>query len=207
VLSSAFDEVDITDERFDRMYSEGQQARSYFHWTPIDVALRACTLLAPRPDMRVLDVGSGVGKLCIIGALTTSASWVGVERDANMIRAANKAATRLRLLHNVQFVHGDAHELDWSLFDSIYMFNPFAEGLYCSEIDPAVRRTRYIHDVERSRSQLASLRAGAQLVTYHGFGGEVPDELTLEHSELAHEDYLCVWTRRGRRRAKVWNSP
>jgi len=51
----------ISDRCFDRLFPKEQRSRSPFHWTPVAVAFRACALLAPEHDFRVLDVGSGVG--------------------------------------------------------------------------------------------------------------------------------------------------
>jgi 2-polyprenyl-3-methyl-5-hydroxy-6-metoxy-1,4-benzoquinol methylase len=49
---------------FDQIYPGEQRERSCLHWTPLDVAQRACALLASEPAARVLDIGAGVGKLC-----------------------------------------------------------------------------------------------------------------------------------------------
>lgn len=186
----------VSDLDFDRLYPLSHRTRSPFHWTPIDVALRACALLAPQPGERVLDVGSGVGKLCLVGALSWTATWVGIERDLAMILAADAAARKLSIAGGVEFIHGDAMALDWTTFDAIYMFNPFAETLFQSTIEPGSRRDEYIAYVERARVQLARLRPRARLVTYHGYGGEIPDDFDLVALEQAREDRLCLWIRR-----------
>ena len=41
------------------------------HWTPVHVARRAAQFLVTGPETRVLDVGSGPGKFCLVGALAT----------------------------------------------------------------------------------------------------------------------------------------
>jgi SAM-dependent methyltransferase len=188
-------QVAITDAQFDGLYPAGQRFRSYAHWTPIDVALRACALLAPQPGQRVLDVGSGVGKLCLVCALTTRATWVGVETAPEMIRVAGNVARRLRIGDRIQFVHGDANALDWSGFDAIYMFNPFAEGLLKARERPGAHE-RFEENIAHARRQLASTAPGTRLVTYHGFGGELPDGFDLVHQEPARQDRLCLWMRR-----------
>ena len=188
--------VVVADLQFDRLYPLSQRIRSGFHWTPVDVALRACELLAPRPGMRVLDVGSGVGKLCLVGALSTHASWVGIERDAQMIRVAMRAARQLHVEEHVEFLCGDATELDWSSFDAIYLYNPFAEALFSRDVDPMSRRERYVQSIERAQELLAATRPGTRIVTYHGFGGDMPPDADLVHREPARQDQLCVWIRR-----------
>ena len=187
-------QVAVPDAHFDALYPTGQRFRSYNHWTPIEVALRACALLAPQPDERVLDVGSGVGKVCLVGALTTRATWVGVETEAQMVRAAEAAARRLQLGDRVRFMNADATEIDWSGFAAIYMFNPFAEGLLDARRNPAAR-DRFALNIERAKAQLARTHAGTRLVTYHGFGGQVPAGFELAHEELARQDRLSLWVR------------
>jgi SAM-dependent methyltransferase len=188
-------QVAITDAQFDTLYPTGHRFRSYNHWTPVEVAARACALLAPQSGECVLDIGSGVGKLCLVGALTTQATWVGVETEAQMIRVAEAAARRLRVGDRVRFMHADATEIDWSGFAAIYMFNPFAEGLLGARTNAAAH-DRFSLNIERTRSQLARTRVGTRLVTYHGFGGQVPAGFELAHDEPARQDRLCLWVRR-----------
>lgn len=157
--------------------------------------------------MTILDVGSGVGKLCLVGAATTEASWVGAELDPAMVCVAECAARKLRLTHNLRFVSGNAHDLDWSTFDSLYMFNPFAEDPFDSTLTDAGRRARFSADIERTKERLARVRAGTRLVTLHGFGGEVPDCFELEHREAAHDDFLCLWVRRPDGRTRTLAGP
>jgi SAM-dependent methyltransferase len=188
-------QVAVPDAHFDALYPTGHRFRSYNHWTPIEVALRAAALLAPQQGEHVLDVGSGVGKVCLVGALTTQATWVGVETEAQMVRVAEVAARRLQLGDRVRFVQGDATAIDWRGFAAIYMFNPFAEGLLGALRDPGAH-DRFALNIQRVRAQLASTRIGTRLVTYHGFGGEVPAGFELEHRETARQDRLCLWVRR-----------
>jgi predicted RNA methylase len=166
------------------------------HWTPLDVAYRVCALLDPTPTCRVLDVGAGVGKLCHVGALTTAASWVGVERDPEMVQVATRAAIALGVTERTTFLQGDAYDVDWSAFDGIYLYNPFAEQLWVEEIDPETRRTAYSANIASTQERLAAARSGTRVVTYHGFGGDMPASYDLVHREPAHEDELQLWIQR-----------
>ena len=186
----------MQDVTFDQVYPTSHRFRSYLHWTPVDVAIRAAALLAPTPACNVLDVGAGVGKVCLIGAAVTQAKWYGVERDAEMVRAATTAAARMGVEHRTQFLHGDVSSVDWSMFDAFYLFNPFAELLTSGPDDPLTRRERYVAAIELVQRQLSRSAAGTRVVTYHGFGGEPPPVFDLIHRETARGDELCLWVRR-----------
>ena len=186
----------LQDLAFDQVFPASQRFRSWLHWTPVEVALRAVALLAPRSVRRVLDVGSGVGKLCLVGAATTQAEWFGIERDGEMVRAANYAAGKLHLADRACFVHGDITSIDWATFDAFYLFNPFAEILLAGDEDALARRDRYGDNIDFVQNQLAQAATGTRVVTYHGFGGEMPPGFDRVHREGAREDELCLWVRR-----------
>jgi SAM-dependent methyltransferase len=190
----------LTDPSFDRVYPAQQRFRSWLHWTPLEVAVRASAMLASGQAIRVLDVGSGVGKLCLVGALTTPATWFGIERDAAMVTAARAAALKLQVEKKAVFTLGDVTRTDWSGFDAFYLFNPFGEYLLHG-LDGAVsRRDAYRSCIDFTQQQLAAAPPGTRVVTYHGFGGSLPSGYELVHREPAHEDELMLWVRRASRR-------
>lgn len=190
------------DALFDRVFPAEQRFRSYLHWTPVDVARRACALLAPERNMRVLDIGAGVGKLCLVGAMHSDARWFGIERDREMVRVAIAAAEQLGVAARTSFAHGKLAQVDWPAFDAFYLFNPFAETLFACDGDALERRERYVADIAFVQDQLASARPGTRVVTYHGFGGDFPPGYELVHREPAHEDELCVWVQRTAQRSE-----
>jgi SAM-dependent methyltransferase len=192
----------IPDVKFDRVFPAAQRFRSWMHWTPVDVAVRAAALLAPTPGRKVLDVGSGVGKLCLIGAAVTHATWYGIERDEEMVRTASAAAERMHVQDRTRFIHGDMASVDWSFFDSFYLFNPFGELRAFGTEDVVTRRERYSVAIDFVQHQLSRSVEGTRVVTYHGFGGDLPPSFTLAHREPAREDELCLWVRRPSRRAQ-----
>lgn len=186
----------MQDATFDQVFPTSHRFRSYLHWTPVDVAMRAVALLAPTPQCKVLDVGAGVGKFCLIGASVTHGTWFGVERDAEMVRVATRAAARMNLEHRTHFLHGDASSVDWSRFDAFYLFNPFAEILAYGPDDALARRDSYVEAIDFVQRQLSRTAPGTRVVTYHGFGGEPLSAFDLVHRETAREDELCLWVRR-----------
>jgi SAM-dependent methyltransferase len=196
VASSLRLQQSLSDARFDQVYPREHRIRSWVHWTPLDVAHRVCALLDPTPTCRVLDVGAGVGKLCHVGALSTSASWFGIERDPEMVQVAAKAAMALGVADRATFVQGDVDDLDWSEFDAFYFYNPFAERLWATDEEPGDRRNTYVAKVALTQNRLAAAAPGTRVVTYHGFGGDMPASYDLVHREPAHEDELQLWIRR-----------
>jgi SAM-dependent methyltransferase len=190
------------DVLFDRVFPARQRFRSWLHWTPVDVALRAIGLLAPSAGEWVLDVGAGVGKFCLIGAATTNAAWFGIERDAEMVGTARHTAAALGLAGRTQFHQGDIADLDWRMFHAFYLFNPFGEILFIGPDDALARREKYNKHVESVQRQLAAVAPGTRVVTYHGFGGDFPPGFEMVGCEPIRDSELCLWIRTSSRRKR-----
>jgi SAM-dependent methyltransferase len=186
----------LPDHELDRIFPAEHRHRSWLHWTPTEVALRACAWLAPGRRRSVLDVGAGVGKVCLIGALTTASRWFGVEEDAAMVSAALEASRQLGIARRTHFKHGGLGDVKWTSFDAFYFFNPFAETLLDSACEPIVRQARHLEQVHCVHEGIASTRPGTRVVTYHGFGGDLADLCELVRREPAGGDELCLWIRR-----------
>jgi SAM-dependent methyltransferase len=190
---------EVADAAFDLLLPDALRRISTTHWTPVSVARRAAALLAPEPGMRVLDVGAGPGKLCCIGALVSDGRWVGVEHSPELIAAACELSIALELGGRVQFVCGDLAEHAWRDFDSLYFYNPFEPGLGEAPNRELPARWSFFGDeIDRVTSALSALPTGTRVVTYHGFGGEMPDGFILESMERIGQGELVAW-RKGRR--------
>lgn len=179
----------LPDAVFDTLYPEELRPRSLLHWTSLGVARRAIELLDTR---NALDVGCGTGKVCLLARILGHAWW-GVDRDAVAIDAANHAAYQLGL--DARFVCASAWDLDWSQFDGFYFFNPFPIAIE----DPRNAFQKYgafVAECTRAEERLAGLRSGTRVVTYHGFGGDMPDGWERIASEPASTDELALWLRR-----------
>jgi predicted RNA methylase len=186
--------VEIADAELDRVFPDELRARSQVHWTPVTVALRVAALLAPPPEARVLDVGAGVGKLCLIGALVTGATWWGIEQDAVQVAAANQAAWALDATRT-RFVHGDGSRLAWDGFDALYFYNPFSTVMLGPHASPFVRYATVHATLRRIEQRLATARPGTRVVTFHGFGGRWPPGFTRLASESIADGALELWVR------------
>lgn len=185
----------VTDAELDEVFPEELRDRSPLHWTPVAVAIRAAELLAPTVDTRVLDVGAGVGKLCLIGALVTGATWWGIEQDAEQVAAASRAAWALDVTRRTRFVHGDGSRLAWDEFDALYFYNPFSTVQLAPHASPFVRYATIQATLRRIEQRLAAVRAGTRVVTFHGFGGKLPAGFTQIAREPAGDGALELWIR------------
>jgi SAM-dependent methyltransferase len=190
------------DEAFDAAFPEWIRAQSERHWTPVRVARRAAELLVTSQQTRVLDVGSGSGKLCIVGALTCGRGcFHGIEQREDLVKVAQETARRLEIEDRVQFLHGDATALDWSEFHAFYFYNPFVEVVDgpASRSSAVVPRTRKVpsglnqHYLRVARTRLAKCPAGTRVVTYYGFGDRLPSSYRRVRREPHGVGVLELW--------------
>lgn len=165
----------IEDEKFDQIYPDAVRKLSSIFWTPVAVAAEAARLLVSNPGARVLDVGCGAGKFCLVGATLTDGRFTGVEQRAELVSAARAAAAQLGA-EGVEFLHANITDVPFANFDAFYIFNPFEEHLHGHKIDKAVqlspalftRYTRYVSD------QIGQRPRGTRVVTYMGYADDIP---------------------------------
>lgn len=187
----------VTDFRFDQVYSPPIRKLSRVHWTPVEVAIRASELLVGSERTRVLDIGSGSGKFCILGAMSSPGQFTGIEQRPHLVEAARSAAKELGA-DRASFQLGNMVDLDWEAFDAFYLYNPFYENMIKDiRIDDTVSHSqeRFRRYVEAVRSKLREARTGTQVATYHGFGGDLPLGFHLLRQEPAGSSCLEVWVK------------
>lgn len=182
-METAFSTL-TTDREFDLIFPKDARKFSRMHWTPVAVAIRAAEWLAPRPGMKVLDVGSGSGKVCLIGAARTSGHFVGVERDGELVQVARDVAKRTKT-ERVRFIEADALTHDWSPYDAIYLFNPFANHV--------ADEAEFVRVIAGATAKLAAIGPGKRVVTFHGFGGTMPDTFRPLDAEIIGPGVLQLW--------------
>lgn len=165
----------VTDAQFDGLFPPEVRALSDIHWTPVAVVRAALQLLGLVEGDRVLDVGSGPGKVCLLGAVASPAEFIGVEHREDLVEAARRAAGRLSA-RRADFICADAFEVDWSGFQVVYLFNPFA-GLAAlgSETLAEADRARFTRSLELATRALSCMPRGARVVLYHGLGAPLPE--------------------------------
>jgi SAM-dependent methyltransferase len=188
----------VADRVFDEVFPPAAQARSSLYWTPVEVAVRAANLLANRAGARILDIGSGVGKFCIIAGAVANANVRGIEHRPHLVEIARRAAAKIGVA--ATFDGGTIEEQDPAAFDGFYLFNPFAENLCtrseCLDATVELSAKRFNMDVDATEFLLSKARVGARVVTYCGFGGDIPEEFDLVMRERCGGGRLELWVKR-----------
>ena len=187
--------LDLRDEAFDRMYPVLIRDLSAIHWTPFRVARRAAELLDLPASSRVLDVGSGVGKFCLVASKHSPATFVGMERRRNLVELAEAARAEMGA-ERVAFLHADALLADWTGFDAVYFYNPFGEH-FLDEIERIDSERygmgEYSRAVRAAYDHLEGMPAGTRVALYHGFGTAMPAGYQPVHRELCGTGTLELW--------------
>ena len=185
--------VEVLDEDFNLIYPKYAQKVAKRHFSPIKVARLAALYLVKSKDTKILDVGSGVGKFCLIGAACTEGSFFGVEQRKNLVGVAKRTAKRHNLT-NATFINANITTISFKDFDAFYIFNPFYENISTLEaIDYSVELSSELFQ-EYSlyvREQLDTMPIGTRLATYFSFLVEVPDSYEIRFTAI--DDKLKMW--------------
>jgi SAM-dependent methyltransferase len=184
---------DVTDEEFNAIYPEAIQRLANRHWTSVSVAKTVSAFLAERPGTRVLDIGSGVGKFCMVGALYTKGHFVGVEQRDDLVQISRNAA-HANKIKNVSFIHANITSIPFREYDAFYFFNPFHEHVALhGHIDSTMKRDLSLYESYclYVYEQFSSLPIGARVATMQSNTDVVPDTFRLVRS--LKKDSLNYW--------------
>jgi SAM-dependent methyltransferase len=182
-----------SDEEFDEVFPENVRDLSPCHWTPVAACRQAAQWLVTEPGTRVLDVGCGPGKFCMIGAATTPGHFTGVEQRAHLCRTA-RTLLKNHAISRVEILHANVTNVEFGNYDAFYLFNPFEENLIETlRIDDGVKlaNTLFIQYTRWVRRELALLPAGTRVVTFCGDCEEIPPCYRCE--DTACDGKLRLW--------------
>jgi len=183
------------DKDFDEVYPLPIRDLSGPHWSPVNVCRLAAKLLAPKPGVRVLDIGCGPGKFCMVGAAVTAGHFTGIERRLRFVKTA-RDLVELYSLTTVQIIHGNVTDFDFQDYEAFYLYNPFEENVLPPlRIDSDVVTgpnlyTEYVHCVQH---QVRRMPTGTRVITYSGDDAEIPEGYLCQ--ELAFDDELKLWVK------------
>ncbi|HLD51728.1 MAG TPA: methyltransferase domain-containing protein [Sediminibacterium sp.] len=166
-----------SDQHFDQLYPPAISALASRHWTPIAVAKEAAAFLAVGSNTRILDIGSGVGKFCMIGArFHPHAAFTGVEQRDSLTQIAQSIAHELSLT-NTHFLTGNFTDIDFTQYHHFYFYNAFYENLIDNDtIDQTVEQSPELFNMYNRKlyKQLKKLPAGTRIATFHSSENEMP---------------------------------
>jgi len=184
------------DTEFDRIFPEPIREVSEYHWSSVEVCRHAAKWLVTGSETRVLDVGSGPGKFCAIGAVSTRGHFTGVEQRLHLCRIAWGMLDHYKI-PRVKILHANVTEVEFNCFDAFYLFNPFQENLEPAlKIDNLVpvRLELYDRYINYVRRELTNVRLGTRVVTFWGDCDEIPP--SYECVETAFGGELRLWIKR-----------
>jgi len=79
-------------------------------------------------NKKVLDIGSGIGKFCILAAkLRPDFIFEGIELDKDRVEVSNLIAKEMKV-KNVRFIKGDFRDLDVKEYGGFFIYSPFRMG-------------------------------------------------------------------------------
>ncbi|KFF10669.1 methyltransferase domain-containing protein [Flavobacterium hydatis] len=188
--------IDIEDSTFNELYPTRIQRLSERHWTPVEIAKVAADYLVDKPYKKVLDIGAGAGKFCLVGAASTRGFFYGVEQRESLIKVAEKIAEKHNV-RNVEFIHSNINQISFSDYDAFYFYNSFYENIDITcPIDKIILPEKELFHTYSNyvREQLGKTPKGTRLVTYWSTWEEIPESFDLEES--ACDGILNFWKKK-----------
>jgi len=173
--------ISIEDDDFDEIYPDDIRPMAFTHFTPVDMAIKAANFLVKKTGTKVLDIGSGAGKFCMIGSACTDGHFTGVEQRDNLHELGEQIHQKYKL-QNITFINANINQIDFSDYDAFYFFNPFYENIIqFDKIDDAVEVETDLYDEYSSyvKNQLDKMPLGTRLVTFFSAYDEVPKSYKL----------------------------
>jgi hypothetical protein len=183
-----------TDARLHKLYPESIQSLARMHWSPLYIIQKVIPYLTPNDNVKVLDIGSGVGTFCLAGAFyKPSVAFFGVEQRKKLIEHADTARKKLGI-PNARFIHGNFTQLNLNEFDHFYFYNSFFENLNGAEkIDNEIVYSNELYNYYSIYlyNQLEKMPLGTRVATYCSWGDEIPPCYQLAESHF--DNLLKLW--------------
>lgn len=176
--------LDVTDNDFNAIYPDNISRLDRKHWSSVSVSKLAADFLVERPGTRVLDIGSGVGKFCLIGAAYTKGHFTGVEQRIELVDLSKRLSESYRV-HKAKFIHANITSIRFSDYDAFYFYNSFYENIDTkNRIDDTVELDIKLYHLysQHITEQLAGLPLGARLVTFCSPLNIIPRSFKLQDS-------------------------
>lgn len=184
------------DVQFNELYPPSIQVLAQRHFTPLAVAKKAAGFLAAESNVRILDIGSGVGKFCLAAAhYKPKALFYGIEQRKRLVTHAEAAREKL-LLKNVSFINGNFTQIDFRNYNHFYFYNSFYENIAGTDkIDNSIDYSLELYNYYNRYlyHQLKQKPAGTRLATFHSMEDEIPKGYVVVGSEM--NELLKFWVK------------
>ena len=164
-------------------------------------ALWLCAFLRAKPADRVVELGSGSGVICVLGADNTGASFTGVERQMRLVELAQKSAAYNK--QDIRFVCADVAEAPAILGRGAFtvaVMNPpyFTSGKRSEHQERSLAR----HDAGDTlavflASAFSLLKNGGRLFLIYPADALAELMQALEHARFAPKRMKLVYTKAG----------
>lgn len=166
-----------SDDCFNNLFPSPIRDLAARHWTPLPIAKEAANFLVTHPNVKILDIGSGVGKFCLAGAYHFPlAQFDGVEQRASLVTLAENVRQKTAF-KNVHFIQANFTRIDFSQYDHFYFYNSFYENLIGTDtIDDSIAySTKHFNTYNQKLfKQLNKMPAGTRIATFHSTEMEIP---------------------------------
>ena len=194
----------VQDFEFDQILPPRFRAISDEHWSSVEAAYAIIQMIKDSSVKTFVDLGAGPGKLSLLLALMSDLEITAIERRRNLVEIGRKIC-EANAPERVRFIHGDLFDLDWGAFDVLYLFNPFLEHT-CGPLEVidqniALGRKSYNKSVGSAFRHLCLLNSGQRVITFHGYGGRMPDSLKLVRSARVGAGTMKMWEQSSREKA------
>lgn len=200
-----------SDVAFDALLPAHARVASAAHWTEVRAAIRAAEWIEECGVSTVVDIGSGVGKTCIIAALCGRASFLGMEQRPHLVQIARRLAAEFELSERVRFYEGEVGRSYIPAAQLYYLYNPFGENLAASDrqIDSSIQPSmaRFASCTKAVEEHLDHAPFGTLLLTYNGFGGFIPNTYRHLRSDRSLPSTLRLWQKQSSGFANDWHPP
>jgi SAM-dependent methyltransferase len=177
----------ISDDEFDSIYPVKFQKLSERHWTPIRIATIVSDFLCYEKGLKILDIGSGVGKFCLIGSsLKSECDFYGVDFRKKFIDLSDNLKNTYRI-KNVHFINKDILNFSLTDYNCIYFYNSFQERIDDTAVidhQSELSFNLYRECAKYFFNQLMKMPIGTRLATYHTADFFVPGNYRLVETSL-----------------------
>jgi hypothetical protein len=185
----------IDDAEFDALYPKSFLEISDRHFSSIYVCQLVSKFLSEQKKAKILDIGSGAGKFCLIGALANeNNNFTGIEYRATLHQEAVGLKNQFQLT-NCQFLNGNILDYQLQDFNAFYMFNPFLEQKDKSAIIAMdFNHENEIDYLDYVLAKLENLPSDTRLATYYIDKKLIPKSFSLIKSQVGNQLHFFIKT-------------